>query len=355
MAIGIDEIDDFDEEVIVTPNQEENEETSQQQEEEIITQENEENNKNEEDSISAFLKTKGINDLNKIKFENEETGEVEEVSWNDLSKEEQLNILQTSNVDPDRALDDSEIDLINDIRSNGMSVDEYKEMIKQQAISEIQNQEIIPKYEIDQIPDDELYILDLQQKLGDEVTDEELIKALETEKQNPEFFAKKIKGLRQEYKNLEDQQRNLQAEEEKRVYEEQYAQFQQNILEEIRSLNKIGNLDISMELDDMNDIANLILSQDAAGINYLAKELNDPAKLVKVAWFLSKGEQAFNDISDYMAQQIKEISRAQYKKGFEDGKSGKSSTTPKSRVVKPTQTTQKTNTKSNIFTMDDLD
>ena len=146
MAIGIDEIDDFDEEVIVTPNQEKNEETSQQQEEEIITQEN---NENEEDSISAFLKTKGINDLNKIKFENEETGEVEEVSWNDLSKEEQLNILQTSNVDPDRALDDSEINLINDIRSNGMSVDEYKEMIKQQAISEIQNQEVTPKYEID--------------------------------------------------------------------------------------------------------------------------------------------------------------------------------------------------------------
>ena len=74
MAIGIDEIDDFDEEVIVTPSQEENEETSQQQEEEIITQENEEN---EEDSISAFLKTKGIKDLNKIKFENEETEEFE--------------------------------------------------------------------------------------------------------------------------------------------------------------------------------------------------------------------------------------------------------------------------------------
>ena len=39
-----------------------------------------------------------------------------------------------------------------------------------------------------------------------------------------------------------------------------------------------------------------------------------------------------------MAQQIKEVSRTSYKKGLEDGKSGKSTPSAKPRVVKTTQT-----------------
>lgn len=297
-------------------------------------------NEDIDNATYAFLKTKGIDDPSKIKFENEDTGEIEEVSWEELSEKDKLGILNTSNVDPDRELEDPEIALINSIRESGLSIDDYVQAIKQSGIEEARKQfeESNPptqQFEVDNIPDDELYLLDLQHKLGDDATDEELLKALEIEKQNPEFFAKKVNGLRQEYKALEEQQRNLIAEQERQEYEAKFANFQNNVLNEIRSFNKVGNLDIELDVNDMNEIANVILSDDPAGVNYLQKALSSPANLVKVAWFLTKGESAFKDINDYYAQQIKEVSRAQYKRGLEDGKTGKtSSPVSKPHVVK---------------------
>ncbi len=349
MAIGIDDLGyDEEEQLLSEQNVEEN--TGD------ITEESSYNipsvsSQSEDDAITAFLKTKGIEDPNKIKFENE-VGDVEEVAWGDLSNEEQFNILNTSNVDPDRALDDSEISFINEIRLGGMTIDEYKAMLYNQGAQAALNQNITPQYEIDSIPDDELYLADLQQKLGEDITPEQLTAALEAEKQNPELYSKKVKGIRNEYKNLEDQARNNQAAAIQREQMVQVEQFQNDILREIQGLNKIGNFDVELSVDDMNDVANFILSFDPANINYFGKALNDPRNVVKAAWFLTKGEQAFNDISDYFTQQIKEVAKAQYKKGLEDGKSGKSSISTAPRVVKKTQVN---NNQRVIKTIDDLD
>lgn len=68
-----------------------------------------------------------------------------------------------------------------------------------------------------------------------------------------------------------------------------------------------------------------MLSQDEAGRNYLYEALQDPQTLVKAAWFILNGEDAFNSISDYFTNQIKLVSDSQYKKGLEDGKKGISS------------------------------
>ena len=292
-------------------------------------------------AIYAYLKTKGIEDPSKIKFEDDDTGDIEEVSWDELPEEDKYNILNTSNIDPDRSLDDDEIEHINAIRSSGMSISDYEEAIRQQAVADYQKQldeQQPPQYEIDSIPDDELYLLDLQQKLGDNVTNEELLAVLENEKQNPDFFAKKINGLRQEYKALEDQQRNAIAEEEQRNQQIRAQQFQTTILNEIQSVNNIGGIDVELDVDDMNDVANLILSSDPAGVNYLQRALSDPKTLVEVACFLRQRNRLGKDIQDYMAQQIKEVSRTSYKKGLEDGKAGKSTPSAKPRVVKTTQT-----------------
>ena len=48
-----------------------------------------------EDIINSLLESRGIEDSSKIKFENED-GEIEEVSWNDLDNESKLNILNSS-------------------------------------------------------------------------------------------------------------------------------------------------------------------------------------------------------------------------------------------------------------------
>ena len=67
--------------------------------------------------MSDFLKSKGIDDINKIKFQNE-AGEIEEKSWNSLSNEEKFNILNTplQIQDNENELSDEEIQLLTKIR-----------------------------------------------------------------------------------------------------------------------------------------------------------------------------------------------------------------------------------------------
>lgn len=138
-----------------------------------------------------FLETKGINDSERIKFENED-GSIEERSWKDLTEEEKLNILGTQQDTSDTDLDDSEIDLINRLRLSNMSVDDYLNSIRYQganayARAQAANEKEDYVYTVDDLTDEELYVLDLQARVND-ITDEELQEALERAKSNEDLF-----------------------------------------------------------------------------------------------------------------------------------------------------------------------
>lgn len=364
MAIGIDEIDFDDEGIVVdnaTPTYEplEYDIHDDGSEPQVTTvdegttdsgnDDNQQTVEEEEDALTSYLKFKGIEDPSKIKFENE-NGETEEIDWNSLSREEQLNILKTSDEDPDTALDDAEIELINQMRTADLTPEEFIQMIKQQGAAEYaKTLEETPQYKIDDLTDDELFILDLQTRIED-ITEEESLQALEKAKSDEALFTKQMAGIRNEYKRIEDEANERESAQQEQLKAEQYQQFEDSILNSIQRFNKVGGLDIEMDVDDMNDVANFILSADGAGVNYLAKALNNPDTLVKMAWFAIKGEQAFNDITEYFTNQIKEVSKTQYAKGLEDGKAGKSQTA--SRVVTRKPNTRETRTYTSI---DDLD
>ena len=88
----------------------------------------------DEGFISELLRSRGIQDMSKIKFEDEE-GEIKEYDWNTLSNSEKLGIIQSSEDTPDTDLDESETELINTIRTSGMTPSEYIEYIKQDGIT----------------------------------------------------------------------------------------------------------------------------------------------------------------------------------------------------------------------------
>lgn len=356
MAISIDDLDDEFEPGFETQQQAQEEEGGNQEEPETneenqeVTEPEEENQEQneEEDALTAFLKTKGISDKSKIKFENEK-GETEELSWDSLSKEEQLNILK-DNADPERDLDDAEIDLINKLRESSLTPDEFIASIKQQGAAEYaRGLEENQKFLIDDLTDDELFILDLQTRIED-ITEDEALAALEKAKTDESLFAKQIQGIRSEYKRIEEENNQRLALQQQNEQQEQYQQFQDSVLSEIENLNKIGDLDIEMSVDEMNDVANFILSTDGAGVNLFSKALNDPKQLVKMAWFSLKGEEIIDNITNYFKNQIQEVSRQQYQKGLEEGKSGKSS-----RVVARKQTQSSTKQNQQFTSIDDLD
>ena len=70
------------------------------------------------------MKSRGIEDISKIKYEDED-GQEEEIDWDTLGSSEKLNILNQLNSGSDNDLDDSELQLINAIRGSKMSPAEY--------------------------------------------------------------------------------------------------------------------------------------------------------------------------------------------------------------------------------------
>lgn len=318
MAIGIDEIDDFDQD---------NSQDYQSQTEEYLSNEQDlmQDSNESNDFISEILKDRGISDKNKIKFE-DDNGIVSERSWDDLSSEEKRTIInQNPDLDPDTELDDEEIEFINQIRASNLSPKQYIESIKKQEIQQYEdsvanNQE--SEYQVDELNDDELFILDMQYR-SPNITEEEAYQALQVAKENPELFTKQMEGIRTHYKSLEEDLENQKQLEYQEQQNKRFQEYSNSIIDSIQNIDSIGNMDLDLSDDDKNEIANFILGRDQAGVNWFSKALEDTDTVVRMAWFALHGEDAFNDIENYISQQIKVTAQNAYNKGLEDGKKNK--------------------------------
>lgn len=276
----------------------------------------------DDDFITALLKSRGIDDKSKIKFEDEE-GSVVEYDWDNLSNEEKLNIVYSSNQDPDTDLDDAEAQLINTIRQSGLTPAEYLEHLQEEGVnSYIQNNKDAGyQYQVDQYSDDELFVFDLMSRMGD-VTDEEAQEALEKAKSNETLYAKQVAALRNEYKAIEDEnnrQAQFELEEQER---EKYNEFAEQIANQIGDFNEFSGYDLNLSNEDRDDLYEFITGVDGAGNNYFAKALSDPQILVQTAWFALNGKQMLEDITSYFTNEIKQVRKESYQKGLEDSKSG---------------------------------
>ena len=315
MALGINDLDVYDDDVIENNNIDldgQQEEDYEQVTEEVTQQEE------EKDIVKELLKLQGIEDPSSINFENED-GSIEKLNWSDLTLEEQLNILNTKDSKPVENINpefgDDFLSLAQELQDNNMSVDDFVNYIKDQGAKEYQTS-LQPNYEVDNISDDELFKIDLKNRIPD-ITIEQLEGALEQAKTNEELYQKQVNGIRDEYKQFEDEQNAqneaISAEEQQQRYNE----FANTIAQSIDSLESINGIDVELEDEDKMELAHFILGQDATGVSNLGKALNDPETLVKVAWFALKGADAIDSITEYFKNQITKVRESSYQKGLE--------------------------------------
>lgn len=255
------------------------------------------------DLTKELLSLQGISDINKIKFE-DESGAVVEKAWDTLTNNEKLMILSHQE-DPDTSLDAAEIELINQIRESGLTPDQYIQNLQS-------SREPVPaEYEVDSMSDDELFCLDLLDKIGsDNISDEELQQALENAKSNLTLYNKQVASLRVYYKTLEDQ-RNQQYELEKQQEEERkFEEFANSIVNSIRNFNTLEDTPVELSQNEMEDLANYILTKDGSGLSQFGRLLNDPMQFTKAAFWMLKGPEILNE----MQNQIKEA----YLRGYNE-------------------------------------
>lgn len=297
----------------------------------------EDNEREGEDLTSEVLRLKGISDPSKIKFE-DDSGAIVERSWDSLSKEEQLNIL-IDNEEQDNQLDDDEIELINQIRSSGMNIQDYLNSIQQPV--EQQTKE----YKIDSLSDEDVYALDLLEKVGsDNITDEEITKAIEVAKQNGDLFKKTVDGLRKEYKRLQESEEEQIANEQAAKQQEAYYKFANSIQNEIRGLNSFAGRGLELSNGDMEELSEFILDLDDSGISAFGRAMNDPALFTKAAFWLLNEDK----ITEELTRQIQDS----YRKGYEAAKQDLSRSNP-SKLVFTKPSLQQTKVDTSNFVDDD--
>ena len=247
--------------------------------------------------IDDLLSIKGITD-GKIKVIKEDQSE-EEIDFYSLTKEEQIEILNSSDLDHDYELEDDEIELINELRSKGVSWKDYLEQIKSSVTP------IEASYEIDSFDDQELFLLDLKHKY--DLTNEELEKELEKELQDENLFKKKIDKIRAEYKELEDQLKQIQQAEFEASQKQRYEDFANTMVDVATKTSEFHG--IELEDNEKNEVLSFILDLDENGTSNFYKTLNNPTKLYEAAWFLKYGKDAFNALSGAYEAEINKLKK----------------------------------------------
>ena len=260
----------------------------------------------DEDLTSEVLRLKGIADPDKIKFE-DETGAIIERSWDTLSREEQLNILTSQEEQQELNLADDEIELLNAIRNSGMSVNDYLNAMQ------VPQEAPAPSYKIDELSDEDVYALDLLEKVGaDNITDEELEQAINNAKQNEALFKKTVEGLRKEYIRLQQDEEAQLANEQAAKQEAAYRQFATSITNEIRGLNSFAGQELELSDEDSEELAAFMLELDETGTSAFGRALQDPNLFTKAAFWLLNEEQIIEELSKQM--------QINYTRGYEQAK-----------------------------------
>lgn len=254
--------------------------------------------------MEELLKSKGIVD-GKITMLGEDEKE-EQISFYDLSKEEQLEILtaqETVEPAPDPIeFAEGEKEFLEQLRKEDISLKEYLTKYKEEAISEVDTNPSA-SYDIDAYDDEELFLLDLKSKY--DLTDEELTKELEKELADKDLFTKKITKTREEYKELEDTYKKNEAEKFEADQEQQYGEFVETMVDvAVKTPEFYG---IELDDDEKNEVLSFLLEMDDEGTTGFSKTLNTPGKLYEAAWFLKYGKEAFEALTNAYETEIKNL------------------------------------------------
>jgi len=259
-------------------------------------------NEDQRELINILLKEKGIIDPLKIQIEDED-GNISETSFNDLSLKEQLDILNEVNT-PE--LDDNEIETINYLRENNISLEQLIEYQRNLAIQEYL-QYINQDSDIENLSDEELYRLDIKSKF-DHLSEEEIDIELQKELNNPDLFKKKVDKLREIYTQQEIEEKQRLISETKLEEEQNYQQAVNTMIEIAQDTNELFNLEL--DDDDKEEVLQFLLTKDINGQSEFTKLISDPAELFKLAWFAKKGTEAFDTIHNYYKKEIDSVRKA---------------------------------------------
>lgn len=244
----------------------------------------------DEDLITTLLRNKGISDQG-VDIINDK-GEHEYVPFNKLSKREQLDILNT----PDVQLSDYEISLINFLRSENTTLEDIVDAVKAKTLSEdsAYRDSSIPN--VDNYTDEQVFKADLKSRYPD-LSDEELDDEYERELENEDRFNRKIEKIRESFKADEETLRKQKSQE----IVNQRNNLRQDAIQQVLAVARdTDTLHDAFMIDnqDKEDVMRFLFDEDVNGKSEFYKYTQSPEGLFNLAWYAIKGREAMRELTD---------------------------------------------------------
>lgn len=260
------------------------------------------NNQGEGDYVSRLLEARGFKDR-KIQVTNED-GELEEINFDDLTDQEKFDLLndQEEPVLPS----DEELKVLNYLRTNNMTLDDFAKWQREQGVQEYLASQT-PVTEFDEYSDDEIIAYDFIQRFGDQMSDEEIDAEIDRLKADEEAYKKRVDLLRASYKSEAEAQSKLYEQEEQTRNQAAEQAFVSAYKSAAGDINYIHGMDL--DENDKQELLDFVLNKDAAGRTGLSKALDDPASVLKMAWYLQHGEEVYDATVDHFKKEIAKRSK----------------------------------------------
>lgn len=246
--------------------------------------------------LDMLLEARGI-DKDNIQVYDEENN-LTNVQFDSLTEQEKFDILNSEDTP---AIDDDELQTLNYLRQNKMTLNDFANWQKQLGVQEYLSQQA-PTTELDSYTDEEVIAYDLIQRFGDQMTDQEIDAEIEKLKETPETFAKRVGLLRQSYKEEALAQQKLYEQQEATKRAEDEKVFINTYNTALQGIDSIQG--IELDNNDKNELMQFVLQKDQNGRTEFSKAMDDPASVLQMAWFLLHGEDAMSDVVDYFKKEI---------------------------------------------------
>ena len=263
---------------------------------------NEDYEDSSKDYISRLLESRGI-DRNRVQILDEE-GNPTEVSFDSLSEQDKFDIL---NYQDDPVLpEDHEIQMINFLRQNNMTLQDFAEWQRQEAIQEYLSQQQTVS-DTDSYSDEEIVAYDYIKRFGESMSDEEIDAEIERLKADPEAFAKRVSLLRNAFKAEEEAQAKLYQDEAAAKQAENEKMFVNTYHQAMAGIDSIQNTEL--DDNDRDELLRFVLEKDQANRTGLSKAMDNPENVLKMAWYLLHGEERVDAMIDYFQKEISKRSK----------------------------------------------
>lgn len=254
------------------------------------------------DYITRLLESKGI-DRSKIQILDEE-GNPSEIDFDSLSDEDKFAVLsyQEEQVLPS----DDELQTLNFLRQNNMSLQDFAEWQRQEAIQEYLSQQQ-QSSDIDAFSDEEVIAYDYVKRFGENMSDEEIDAEIERLKADPDAFAKRVSLLRNAFKAEEEAQAKLYQDEEAAKQAANEKMFVDTYHQAAGNIDSIQNTEL--DDNDRDELLRFVLEKDQANRTGLSKAMDNPENVLKMAWYLLHGEERVDAMIDYFQKEISKRSK----------------------------------------------